>query len=364
MGLLINSPLISKLFMPRIISNRRIKIALVGLGRISKLHLEAIKQYSQQFELVAVCDMQQTAVQEIANKYQTLGFTNLEEMLNSISVDLLSICTPSGLHPEQTMLAARYGCHVITEKPMATLWQDGLEMVKACHKNDVFLFVVKQNRWNKTIQHLKSALTNGRFGKIFLASANIFWSRSEDYYKQGGWRGLRSMDGGAIMNQASHYVDLLHWLLGPVQSVGAMTGTLARNIESEDTGVINLRWRSGALGTINVTTLTYPDDKEGSITILGEQGTVKIAGKALNEVQWWHFAKPQVIDETIAQLNYTTDSVYGFGHSDFYKNVIDTLQGNSLPLVDGHAGLASLEVLIAAYRAARDNIVVNLPLEL
>jgi UDP-N-acetyl-2-amino-2-deoxyglucuronate dehydrogenase len=350
--------------MPQIIQNRKIKIAVLGLGRISQFHFDAIQKHANELELVAVCDMQADYVNKKAQEYQVLGFTDFETMLKEIEIDLVAICTPSGLHPAQTILAARYGCHVITEKPMATHWQDGIDMVKACQEADVFLFVVKQNRWNKTMQYLKEAIELGRFGKIYLASANVFWARSQSYYNQGGWRGSRAMDGGAFMNQASHYIDLLHWLLGPVQSVGAMMGTLARQIECEDTGVLSVRWRSGAMGSVNVTTLTYPDDKEGSLTILGEKGSVKFAGKALNQLQWWEFSEKHDMDRSIHEISYETDSVYGFGHPYFYQNVIESIQGIAKPLVDGHEGLASLEILVAAYRAARDNIVVNLPLEI
>lgn len=350
--------------MPQIITNRKIKIAVLGLGRISQFHFNAIHKHQEYLELVAVCDMLPDAVEKVSKSYQVPGFADLETMLKTVSIDLLAICTPSGLHPSQTIMAAQHHCHVITEKPMATTWQDGLDMVKACQESDVFLFVVKQNRWNKTMQYLKSAVDEGRFGKIYLASANVFWSREQSYYNQGGWRGTWSMDGGAFMNQASHYVDLLHWLLGPVQSIGAMMGTLARQIEAEDTGVMNLRWRHGAMGTVNVTTLTYLEDKEGSLTILGEKGSVRFAGKALNRLEWWQFSEPHDMDALVHELSYETESVYGFGHPYFYENVIETLQGKARPLVDGHEGLASLEILIAGYRAARDNIVVNLPLEL
>jgi UDP-N-acetyl-2-amino-2-deoxyglucuronate dehydrogenase len=166
------------------------------------------------------------------------------------------------------------------------------------------------------------------------------------------------------MNQASHYIDLIHWLLGPVQSVQAMMGTLNRDIQTEDSGVLNIRWRSGAMGSVNVTMLTYPKNYEGSITILGEKGTVKIGGLAVNEIQHWEFEEALPEDEEIKAINYQTTSVYGFGHPLYYDNVIKSLRGEALPLVDGREGLTSLELLIAAYRAARDNQTVNLPLEL
>jgi UDP-N-acetyl-2-amino-2-deoxyglucuronate dehydrogenase len=264
----------------------------------------------------------------------------------------------------QTMAIAQAGRHVITEKPMATRWNDGIKMVRACDEAGVRLFVVKQNRLNATLQLLKKAIDSKRFGKIYMANINVFWTRPQDYYDQGGWRGTWELDGGAFMNQASHYVDLIHWLLGPVESVQAMMATLERNIEAEDTGVMNIRWRNGAMGSVNVTMLTYPKNFEGSITILGEKGTVRLGGVAVNEVQHWEFADSHPDDAKIKDASYQTTSVYGFGHPLYYNNVINSLQGLEKPLVDGREGLTSLELLIAAYRSARDGTTVHLPLEL
>ena len=246
---------------------------------------------------------------------------------------------------------------------MATRWEDGLRMVKACEEGQVRLFVVKQNRCNATLQLLKKAIDQGRFGKIYLAAINVFWTRPQSYYDQAAWRGTRELDGGAFMNQASHYIDLLHWLLGPVKSVHAMTGTLARDIETEDTGVMTVRWEHGGLGSVSVTMLAYPKNYEGSITILGETGTVRIGGIAVNEIQDWQFADARPEDEQIKAASYETTSVYGFGHSLYYDNVINTLQGKAKPGTDGREGLTSLELLIAAYRSAEEGIAVHLPLE-
>ena len=182
--------------------------------------------------------------------------------------------------------------HVVTEKPMATRWADGLDMVKACDRAGVRLFVVKQNRRNATLQLLKRAVEQKRFGRIFMVTINVFWSRPQSYYDSSKWRGTWEFDGGALMNQASHYVDLVDWLVGPVESVQAYIATLARNIQVEDTATVGVRWRSGALGSVNVTMLAYPKNFEGSVTILGEHGTVRIGGVAVNEIQTWDFATP------------------------------------------------------------------------
>jgi UDP-N-acetyl-2-amino-2-deoxyglucuronate dehydrogenase len=349
---------------PWTISDRKINIALVGCGRIAQNHFQAIEQHQERVTLTAVCDSDPVAASSAGNQYHVKSYTNLNDMLQACDADLVVLCTPSGLHPSQSILIAQSGRHVLTEKPMATSWQDGLRMVRACEDAGVRLYVVKQNRLNATLQLLKQAIDDQRFGQIYMANINVFWTRPQDYYDQSGWRGTWDLDGGAFMNQASHYVDLLHWLLGPVESVQAMMGTLARNIEAEDTGVMNIKWRSGALGSLSVTMLTYPKNLEGSITILGEKGTVRIGGVAVNEVQHWEFEDTQLSDASIHDVSYPATSVYGFGHPLYYNNVINSLQGLEPAMVDGREGLTSLELLIAAYRAARDGTTVHLPLEL
>jgi UDP-N-acetyl-2-amino-2-deoxyglucuronate dehydrogenase len=346
------------------ITGRKINVALVGCGRISKKHLEAITEHQDRLSLVAVCDRDEAAAQAVAEEYHAEAYTELDAMLEHAAIDMVVLCTPSGLHPKQTIQVAESGRHVLTEKPMATRWQDGRDMLKACDKADVRLFVVKQNRLNPPIQALKTAIDQDRFGQIYLANVNVFWTRPQSYYDQGGWRGSWEWDGGAFMNQASHYVDLVQWLLGPVDSVQAMMGTLGRKIEAEDTGVLNIRWRRGTMGSVNVTMLTYPKNYEGSITLLGEKGTVRIGGTAVNEIQHWEFEDKRPEDETIQTENYATTSVYGFGHVPYYANVIDCLQGKPADVTDGRSGLAALELLIAAYRAARDDKTTHLPLEL
>lgn len=349
---------------PWLISGRKINIAVVGCGRIAKNHFQAIAQHSDKLTLKAVCDIDPDVAKQAGETYGVECYVSLNEMLNNSDIDIVTLCTPSGLHPTQTIAIAKAGRHVITEKPMATRWHDGVQMVKACDEAGVRLFVVKQNRLNATLQLLKKAIDNKRFGKIYMANINVFWTRPQDYYDQGGWRGTWEMDGGAFMNQASHYIDLIHWLLGPVESVQAMMGTLERHIEAEDTGVMNIRWRNGAMGSVNVTMLTYPKNFEGSITILGEKGTVRLGGVAVNEVQHWAFEDSHPDDAQINDASYQTTSVYGFGHPLYYNNVINSLQGLEKPLVDGREGLTSLELLIAAYRSARDGTTVHLPLEL
>ena len=246
---------------------------------------------------------------------------------------------------------------------MATRWAEGVAMVNACDAAGVRLFVVKQNRFNSTLQLIKRQLKAGRFGRLAMVAVNVFWQRPQAYYDQDSWRGTWEFDGGALMNQASHYIDLLDWLVGPVQSVSASIATLGRDIEVEDTAALQLRWRNGALGTMAVTMLTYPKNLEGSITLLGENGTVRIGGPAVNQIEHWSFADQNPDDALVEQASYQTTSVYGFGHPPYYANILDALQGKDDAHCDGREGLRSLELLIGAYRSARDGVVTHLPLE-
>jgi UDP-N-acetyl-2-amino-2-deoxyglucuronate dehydrogenase len=249
------------------------RIAVVGCGRISDRHFDAIGA-TPGLELAAVCDEIPERADRVATAYGVPAFTSYQTMLDEARADAVAICTPSGLHPRHGIMAAERGLHVISEKPMATRMEEADALVRRCDEAGVHLFVVKQNRLNPGVQLLRRAIDKGRFGRLYLANATVRWTRPQDYYDQAPWRGTWEFDGGAFMNQASHYVDMIQWLVGPVESVSAKTATLARRIESEDTGVAILRFRNGAIGTIEVTMLTYPRNLEGSITILGEKGTV------------------------------------------------------------------------------------------
>jgi len=345
------------------IRDRRIRFALVGCGRIAERHIEALEQHAQHAELIAVCDVDEQTVQRVAAQTGTEGFTGYDRLLAESDADCVILCTPSGLHARQAIEAAEAGRHVVTEKPMATRWKDGIAMVEACDKRGVRLFVVKQNRRNPTVQLVKRAIDQGRFGRIYVVNMSVLWTRPQAYYESAAWRGTWEFDGGAFMNQASHYVDLLDWLIGPVESVHAFTATLARRIEVEDSGVAIVRWRSGALGTMTVTMLTYPRNLEAAVTIIGEQGTVRLGGVAVNDIQHWEFARPDPDDELVKSASYPTSSVYGIGHPLYYENVIQTLRGEADPETDGREGLRSLELLVGIYRSARDGVTVSLPLE-
>lgn len=344
------------------IADRKLRFALVGCGRIAANHIQALARHADRAELVAVCDNRPAALDAAVSRTGATGFSSLADLLAASDADIVTLATPSGLHPQQAIEVARAGRHVLSEKPMATKWDEGMAMVRACRDARVKLFVVKQNRLNPTMQLLKTAVDGGRFGRIVMVNVNVFWTRPQSYYDDAPWRGRWDLDGGAFMNQASHYVDMVDWLVGPVDNVHAYTATLARDIEAEDTGVMSLRLRSGALASINVTMLTHGKNFEGSITILGERGTVRIGGVAVNEIQHWAFDEARPEDEAVRAANYAPPSVYGHGHPLYYANVIDTLQGRANAEVDGYEGLRSLEVVIAAYRSARDGVRVGLPL--
>lgn len=335
----------------------------MGCGRIAPQHAHAIAANAPAAELVAVCDTDAKARSAIVPDAPVARYATLDALLERReTIDLVVLATPSGLHPAQAIQVARHGLHVMSEKPMGTRWDEAQAMVQACGDAGVKLFVVKQNRLNPTLQRLKRAVSDRRFGRIVMANVNVFWTRPQSYYDAAAWRGTWALDGGAFMNQASHYVDMLDWLLGPVDEVHAWTTTRARRIEAEDTGVMTLRLSNGGLATINVTMLTHGRNFEGSITVLGEEGTVRIGGVALNRVDHWSFAQASLDDADIAAASYDAPSVYGHGHTAFYAQALASLRGEPSMAVEGLEGLRSLELIVAAYQSAREGTSVHLPL--
>ncbi len=343
-------------------TQRTFDVALVGCGRISKNHFDAIDQ-TDGLRLSAACDIDAERARAAGEGHGVPWFTSLEETLREAPCDIVALCTPSGLHGPQGVLAARAGKHVLSEKPMATTLKAADDLVEACDASGVRLFVVKQNRLNPSIQLLRRAVDKGRFGRIYMANVTVRWQRPQEYYDAAPWRGTWEFDGGAIMNQASHYVDLVQWLVGPVESVVAKTATQARRIEAEDSGAAVLKFRSGALGVIEVNVLTYPRNLEGSITILGEKGSVKIGGTAVNKVEHWAFAEYDDDDKLVDSVSTSPPNVYGFGHLGYYQNVLATLRGEGTPDTDGRAGRKSLELILAIYESAKTGETVPLPLK-
>ena len=341
---------------------RGFRIGLVGCGRISKNHFDAIAKV-EGLELAAVCDTDVERARQAGETYGVPSYRALDEMLRAGDFDVVAICTPSGLHSPQGIAAARAGKHVVTEKPMSLTLRQADDLVRACDDAGVQLFVVKQNRLNPPIQLIKRAVDKGRFGRIYMANVTVRWQRPQEYYDAEPWRGTWEFDGGAFMNQASHYVDLIQWLVGPVESVMGKTATQARRIEAEDSGIGVLKFRSGALGVIEVNVLTYPRNLEGSITIIGERGTVKIGGTAVNRVEHWTFAEYDDDDKLVDAANTNPPNVYGFGHEGYYRNVLAVLRGEAKPETDGRAGRKSLELILGIYESAKTGCEVAIPMK-
>ena len=336
-------------------------VALVGCGRISRNHFDALRKVDG-LKLTAVADSDEERARAAGEEQGVPWYSGYAEMLRKAECDVVTIATPSGVHSAQGIEAAAAGKHVITEKPMAITLEQADALVAATDKAGVRLFVVKQNRLNPAVQLLRRAVDKGRFGRIYLANTTVRWHRPQEYYDAASWRGTWEFDGGAFMNQASHYVDLLQWLMGPVESVVAKTATQARRIEAEDSGVAVLRFRSGALGVIEVNVLTYPRNWEGSITIIGEKGTAKVGGTAVNKVEHWSFAEYDDDDKLVEAAATSPPSVYGFGHEGYYRNVLAVLRGEAQPETDGRAGRKSLELILGIYEAAKTGRDVPLPL--
>ncbi len=334
--------------------------ALAGCGRISKNHIDALAELEKEGrgKLVACCDPVAERACAVAERTGVPAYPSIDSMLDGTPCDILSICTPSGLHPDHVRAAAERRVHALSEKPAGTSLASVDRAIDACDQRGVHYFVVKQNRFNKTTRLVRRALEEGRFGRLFLLSSNVYWTRPQEYYDSAKWRGTREFDGGALSNQASHYVDMLQWMGGAVESVHAFAATLARRVEAEDSIVVNIQYRSGALGSINVTNLAYPKNLEGSLTIMGEHGTVRIGGVALNTIEEWRFADTHPMDDEVEQANTNPPSVYGFGHLPYYRHVADVLDGKAEPLLSGREGRKSVEIIEAAYESARTGSVV------
>ena len=338
-----------------------LKFALLGCGRISRKHIDAIEK-ADDAKLVAVCDSDAKRASAVASKLGIPYFTDLDEMLKSVpDIDVVNILTPTGFHAEHAVKVATYKKHIVVEKPMAMRLEDADEMILACDRAGVRLFVVKQNRYNLPVQRLRRVLEAGRFGKLVMGTVRVRWCRRQEYYDQDAWRGTWELDGGVLANQASHHVDLLMWMLGDVESVYAKTATRLVDVETEDTAAVVLQFTNGALGIIEATTATRPVDLEGSLSVLGERGTVVIGGFAVNELVTWKFEDKTPEDATVIEESRTMpENVYGFGHQAFLENVIRTIRGKGAALVDGLEGRKSIEVINAIYESVHTGREVTL----
>lgn len=324
-------------------------ISLCGVGHIAQKHLAAIAD-NPNLQLTAIVDTQADVRQAMSAVLKVPAYESLDALYAAQpQLDLIALCTPSGLHAEQTVWAANKGWNIVTEKPLATTIADGQAMLEACQANQVNLYMVHQLRYNPIMQEVKKAVEQGRFGQIYVVTSEVMWNRPQSYFDSVSWRGSKQMDGGAYLNQACHFIDLMYWLFGEVKQVQSMMRTLARDIEAEDSGLINLQFANNILGSIAVTLLTYSKNLRGSLTILGEKGSVVIDGPCLNHVDIWEFAEHAPIDETIKQLNLND---YAPGHHLFYEQVVASLNGDKDAAIKGNEGYKTLDIIMAAHRAS------------
>jgi len=332
--------------------NKPIRFALLGCGRISYRHAELLYNQIPGAQLVAVCDIAAEKAQKYADKYNIPCYTDYHEMLKKEDIDVVNILTESGNHAKHALDVLEYGKHIVVEKPMALKINDADAMISKAEDKGLKLFVVKQNRYNYPVRKLRQAIDEGRFGKLVLGTVRVRWCRQQKYYDEDSWRGTWAMDGGVFTNQASHHIDLLEWMMGDIESVSAKSATRLVNIETEDTGIAVLRFTNGALGIIEATTAARPKDLEGSISILGEKGTVEIAGFAVNEMKTWNFQDERADDaEVLSEYKQNPPNVYGFGHSEYLKAVVDSLHNNTPAPVDGYEGRKSLLLINALYES-------------
>nr|WP_249157629.1 Gfo/Idh/MocA family oxidoreductase [Bradyrhizobium diazoefficiens] len=326
---------------------------MLGCGRIAKRHSDLLGGgHIAGAELVAVCDEVPERADALAVKFGVPAFYDIDAFLKQGQMQAVSVLTPSGMHPAHTIASAKAGKHVVVEKPMALRLQDADNMIRACDAAGVKLFVVKQNRFNVPVVKAREALDAGRFGRLVLGTVRVRWCRDQAYYDQAKWRGTWAYDGGVLANQASHHVDMLEWFFGDVVSVHARAATALVKIEAEDTAIATLKFKNGALGIIEATTAIRPNDLEGSLSVLGEKGTVEIAGFAVNKIRHWRFTEELASDaEVIEKFSVNPPNVYGFGHQAYYEHVVKCLSDQSPALVDGLQGRKSLELISALYES-------------
>ncbi|MBI4238659.1 MAG: Gfo/Idh/MocA family oxidoreductase [Deltaproteobacteria bacterium] len=339
-----------------------VRFALFGCGKIAVKHAAALRQITHA-RLVAVCDVDAVMARTVATRFEVPSYSDLDGLLAQHEVDVVCVLTPSGLHAAHAIQVAQTKKHVVVEKPMALTLDDADAMIRACDEHGVKLFVVKQNRYNEAVVGLKRALVDERFGKLVLGAVRLRWCRKQEYYDQAGWRGTWAMDGGVLANQASHHIDLLEWMMGPVDSVMAKISTRLSNIEVEDTGLAMFQFRNGALGVVEATTATRPRDLEGSISVLGERGSVELGGFAADRVKHWEFSIPTPEDDAMRQgggPQRSAEQQFAHGHAMYLQGVVESIRNHTKALVDGIEGRKSLELINAIYESAETGREVHL----
>ncbi len=332
-----------------------LEFALVGCGHVAIKHIEAITRVLGA-RLAAVCDINSARAKAFGDRLDVPAFTEIDAMLRAVpSISVVSVLTPTGYHAEHAIQIAAHRKHVVVEKPMALRLDDADAMIAACERANVRLFVVKQSRYNAPVQRLRRAVDAGRFGKFVMGTVRVRRCRRQDYYDRDDWRGTWELDGGVLANQASHHIDLLTWMMGDVTSVYAKAARQLVDIETEDTAAVLLQFANGALGIIEATTAARPTDLEGSVSILGEHGSVVIGGQSADELVAWRFEGPE------SEAHDAAESRPLEGHHAFIDNVVRTIRGETTALVDGDEGRRSLEVINAIYESVRSGREVALP---
>jgi UDP-N-acetyl-2-amino-2-deoxyglucuronate dehydrogenase len=335
-----------------------INFAIVGMGHIANKHIEAI-QKAEGAKLYAICDNNPARLElDLPNVKK---YTDLQQMLiENKEIDVVNICVPSGLHARLTKIVAEQKRHIIVEKPMSLKLEDAEDMINYANENGVKLAVVHPNRFRPAVQMLKAEIDKGSFGKLSHANATVRWNRNQAYFDQAEWRGTKEFDGGVLMNQAIHDLDLMLWLMGPVESVQAMAATRLRNIETEDVAGAVVRFKSGALGIIEATTNIYPKNLEESIALFGETGTAKISGHTANFIETWDFEGISE-DEVEQSKNAVKEDPFGKpGHQCIIEDMVSAIQENREPIVNGEDGLAPVRLILAILESAETGKKVDL----
>ncbi|HXB30741.1 MAG TPA: Gfo/Idh/MocA family oxidoreductase [Puia sp.] len=336
--------------------NSDCKFGIVGCGRIAQRHAEHIQNSGI---LLAVCDTDINKAKALGEKYKAKWFNSLEAMLASCpEIDVVSVCTPNGLHAEHSITALKAGRHVLCEKPMALTVPDCSEMINAAERANKRLFIVKQNRFNPPVEAVKKLIDSGGLGKIYSVQLNCFWNRNEDYYKN-SWKGTKDLDGGTLYTQFSHFIDLLYWFVGDIEMVMAVTDNFHHKglIEFEDTGMVILKFLNGAIGTINYTVNAFKKNMEGSLTIFAEKGTVKIGGQYLNELEYQSLEGESISDLPPGNPPNNYGQYFGSmsNHDKVYQNLISVLKGNGTIATSGMEGLKTVEIIEKIYQQAKKN---------
>ena len=339
---------------------RVLKISYIGCGRIFKKHLNAYNENKNFFDIEAICDIDKKKITKHNLPKKIKSFKSIDDLLNNSNSDLYVILTPSGFHYSHIIKVGNQKKNILVEKPMVMNFQECIKLDSFVKKNKINLFIVKQNRFNPAIMKLKEAISQKRFGKIFLATIRVRWKRDNAYFKLDKWRGTWKLDGGVLANQASHHIDLLTWLVGDVKSVFAKASKINKVTQASDTVAAVLKFKNGTTGIIETTTATEPENLEGSISILGEKGSVEIGGFAVSKIVNWKFKKKLNSDLKINDYSYLNKNVYGTGHVKLYKEIYKSLSGKKNEAIYYSESIKSVKLIDKIYASAELNKEINI----